>query len=241
MIMAAMATMPERSPYLREAVESIRPQVDTLRVYLNGFEEVPDCLEPDEAVFSQDAVGDLGAEGKFYWYDRAEGQEHRHYMTIDDDLHYPPDYVDRLREEYDARDGRAIVGVHGFVFDEPITSYVTSRKERYRFNDALETPKPVHILGTNTTMLGHATLTLSLADFPRRNTSDLQLATVAQRMGVPLVSIPRPKDWIRETRPVDAPGFSIWGEVKSNQGRTKAALARVAVPKWQLYPDPLSE
>jgi hypothetical protein len=41
MIVAGMATMPDRLPYLEEVVETIRPQVDALRVYLNNFEEIP--------------------------------------------------------------------------------------------------------------------------------------------------------------------------------------------------------
>ena len=234
-----MATMPERSPYLAEAVKAIRPQVDTLRVYLNNFDGIPDCLTPEEVIFSQEAAGDLCAEGKFYWYDREEGKNHSHYLTIDDDLYYPPDYVERLKEEYDARRGQAVVGLHGYVFDDPITSYVYSRKEYYGFDKALDTPKPVHILGTNTVLLGHEALSLTLDNFPRRNTSDLQLAVVAQKLRVPLISVPRPENWVQENRPATAEGFSIWKEAKADGGRAKAELARRAIANWQLFPDPL--
>jgi hypothetical protein len=239
MIMAAMATMPERSLYLPGAVESIRPQVDILRVYLNNFDEIPDCLAPEEVVFSQEADGDLGAEGKLYWYGKEEGRGHDHYVSIDDDILYPPDYVERLQEEFEVRAGRAVVGVHGFVFDDPIASYIDSRKAHYGFQQALETARPVHVLGTGTMLLGHSALSLTLEDFPRRNTADLQLAIIAQNRRVPLISIPRPEKWLVSAHSTETDTLSVWWETYKDGGRTKAALARAAVASWQLYPDPL--
>ncbi len=73
MIIAGMATMPDRLSFLKEVVEIVRPQVDVLRVYLNGFVKVPDVLRPEEAMLSSDARGDLGAEGKLYWIDGKDG------------------------------------------------------------------------------------------------------------------------------------------------------------------------
>ena len=73
MIVAAMATMPERAPYLEHVVETIRPQVDLLKVYLNNFVKCPPFLEPDEVCFSDAAAGDLGDAGKFYWIDGRDG------------------------------------------------------------------------------------------------------------------------------------------------------------------------
>ncbi|HTE57589.1 MAG TPA: hypothetical protein VK694_02510 [Verrucomicrobiae bacterium] len=109
MLVAGMATMPDRLPYLEEVVETIRPQVDVLRVYLNNFVEVPDFLGPEEATLSGDARGDLGAEGKLYWMDGKDGlEDHTHYLTIDDDLGYPDDYVSTLVREFDARGGRLL-------------------------------------------------------------------------------------------------------------------------------------
>lgn len=52
LIVAAMATMPERLPHLENAVEALRPQVDVLRVYLNNFVEIPKFLSEEEAVLS---------------------------------------------------------------------------------------------------------------------------------------------------------------------------------------------
>ena len=243
MIVAGMATMPDRLPYLEDVVETIRPQVDALRVYLNGFDERPKFLGSDEAILSDDAHGDLGAEGKLYWMDGKDGlDDYTHYLTIDDDLGYPKNYVVALAREFDAREGRAIVGAHASTFLHPMEDFVESRDERFRFYEPLSRARQVHLLGTATTMWSRATIELDLAqDFPMRNASDLQLAVAAQKQQVPMVAIPRTEQWITERRPWTDQGFSIWKSTKAEgHSRAKTELAKTAVERWVLYPDPIS-
>lgn len=241
MIVAAMATMPERLPYLESTVESLRPQVDALRVYLNNFEEVPLFLSEEEAQLSGDAIGDLGDSGKFYWFNDKTDLDHTHYLTVDDDLGYPPNYVAALVEEFDARDGQAIVGLHGSTFSVPIENFVTSRDERFRFYENLNRARTVHILGTATTLLSRKTIDLSLDDFSMRNAADLQLAIAAQRQRVPMVALARYKNWVTEERPWTNEGFSIWKTTKEQGCSAQTHLARTAVSSWRLYGDPLEE
>ena len=241
MIVAGMATMPDRLPYLEEVIEIIRPQVDALRVYLNNFVEIPDFLRPGEALLSSEARGDLGAEGKLYWIDGKDGlDDYTHYLTIDDDLGYPDNYVSTLKHEFDSRDGQAIIGVHGSTFLNPVEDFVTSRDERFRFYEPLKKARQVHLLGTATTFWGRDTIQLDLDnDFPMRNASDLQLAVAAQHQGVPMIAIPRPEQWITEKRPWDSEGFSIWKATKmQGHSQAKTKLAQTAVEEWVLYPDP---
>ncbi len=240
MIIAGMASMPDRLPFLKESVEAIRPQVDVLRVYLNNFTEIPDFLTPEEGRLSYDASGDLGAEGKFYWLNDPEGHDYDHYLTVDDDIGYPADYVPVLMDEFESRDEKAIVGVHGSEFSLPIEDFVTSRKERYRFYEGLDTARRVHILGTATTLMSRQTIDLSLADFPMRNASDLQLAIAAQNQRVPMIAIPRPANWLTEMRPWTAEGFSIWKSTKAEgHSKAKTELAKVAISQWELFEDPI--
>lgn len=241
MIVAAVATMPERLLYLENVVRTIRPQVDILRVYLNNFVERPAFLTEEEGRLSHEAAGDLGDLGKLYWLDGKEGTGHSHYMTLDDDIGYPADYAARMVSEFDARGGKAIVGVHGSEFDDPIVDFVTSRKDRFRFYQGLDTPRRAHILGTATTLLSRATIQLDISkDFPLRNAADLQLAVAAQKQRVPLVAVPRPEGWLTELRPWTEEGFSIWKQTKEDgQSKPQTYLAQTAIEQWQLYPDPL--
>lgn len=243
MIVAGMASMPERIEYLEGTVEALRPQVDALRVYLNNFDEVPPFLTPDEAVLSSEAAGDLGDSGKFYWFDGKDGLDHSHYLTMDDDLGYPPNYVSALVSEFDARDGKAILGVHGSTFLQPITDFVDSRAERYRFYEKLNVARPVHILGTATTILSQRTLRLGLDDFSSlRNAADLHLGIAAQKQQVPMVAIARPENWVTEERPWTADGFSIWKSTRAPGEHTpQTELATRAISSWQLFDDPLAE
>jgi len=241
MIVAAMATMPERLPYLEDAVNALRPQVDALRVYLNNFKEIPPFLSAEEAYLSSEALGDLGDAGKFYWVSNGSGLDYSHYLTVDDDLGYPDDYVATLMEEFDARKQKAVVGVHGSTFVQPIEDFVTSREARYRFYEKLDRAQVVHILGTATTILSRQTLGLSLDDFRMRNAADLQLAIAAQRQNVPMVAIPRPEGWISEERPWTAEGYSIWKTTKEpGRSVTQTNLARTAIAHWNLFDDPIS-
>ena len=236
---AAMATMPGRLEYLEMVVVSMRPQVDVLRVYLNNFDEIPSFLLPGEGVLSSEARGDLGDAGKFNWLDDEEAHNYTHYLAIDDDIRYPSDYVSTLVREFDARGGRAIVGVHGSEFSFPILDFVSSRKVRYRFYEMLDEAKPVHLLGTATTLFSKETLQLSLADFPMRNAGDIQLAIAAQKQQVPMIAIPRPENWLTELRPWTAEGFSIWKSTKSTKGASlpHTRLIQSAVDRWRLYDD----
>jgi hypothetical protein len=240
MVLAGMATMPDRIDYLRNVVESLRPQVDTLRIYLNNFEEVPDFLLPNEAWLSRDASGDLGAEGKFFWVDDPEAIGFDHYLTVDDDIGYPPDYVQKLISASKARDDQAIVGVHGSEFLLPIEDFVSSRRTRYRFYEALESPQSVHMLGTATTLIARKAIQLTMNDFPARNTSDLQLAIAAQKQHVPMIAVAREANWLREMRAWTSEGYSIWKSTKAEgQSHAKTLLAQTAIHDWKLQPDPV--
>ena len=94
-IYANMATIPKRIPQLEVVVNCILPQVDVLNVYLNNFEEVPWFLKKDKInIVRSQEEGDRGDAGKFYWADKVSG----YYFTIDDDIAYPPDYVEALKK-----------------------------------------------------------------------------------------------------------------------------------------------
>ena len=243
MIVAGIATMPERVNYLEGTVEALRPQVDALRVYLNDFEEVPRFLKPGEGVLSSQAAGDLGDSGKFYWFDRREELEYDHYLTMDDDLGYPPNYVAALVKEFDARDGQAVLGVHGSTFLPTIADFVDSRDKRFRFDAELKTSRPVHLLGTATTILSYRTLDLSLNDFSSlRNAADLHLGIAAQKQEVPMIAVARPENWITEERSWDHEGFSIWKSTKAPGDHTpQTELATRAIASWRLFDDPLGQ
>lgn len=227
MIVAAMASTPERLPHLEDMVGTIRPQIDgvgELRVYLNGFKEVPPFLSPAEARLSRDADGDLGDAGRFYWLDREAGADHTHYLAIDDRYKYPGNFVTAMVAECDVRDGKAIVGVDGFTFNSSVSDF----DRCFRSSEKLATAQSVHMLGAAAVLLDRRTVDLSRGDFTTHNATDVQLAVAAQR-GTPMVALPRPANWITERETTSGPRPS----------RSQIQLAKAALPDWRLYPDPL--
>lgn len=102
-VVASCATMPSRVEHLEKAINSLIDQVDEIRCYLNNFDTVPTFLDnPKIKVYrSQDEVGDLTDRGKFYKCEEIEG----YFLTFDDDIIYPSDYVEKMIQAIDEYGG----------------------------------------------------------------------------------------------------------------------------------------
>lgn len=198
-----MATMPGRETQLRRTVDSLLPQVDQLRIYLNN----PDMVQriPASAVPEHPAIhyawqkGDLGDAGKFAWSAGDEEiararSEARMIFTVDDDIIYPPDYVEKLA--WHCVEHNAPVGVHGIRIREPIRTYYKSRTV-FHCAAALERPTRVHMLGTGTLAYLTSQLAVSLHAFPIRNMADVWFGVLARRAGVALWAVERPAGWLQ--------------------------------------------
>lgn len=122
MISAHMATLPDRVEMMEKAVMSIYDQVDELVIALNGHKEIPDVCRLDKIKYYEldNSMGDLA---KFYDVAYYQG----YIFTIDDDLIYPPDYVETYIKKIDQY--HQPVTVHGAIKeDPPIESYYGSTR-----------------------------------------------------------------------------------------------------------------
>lgn len=106
-----MATYPERIDFLKKAVESILPNVDILRIYLNDYKEVPEFLnhEKIQVVIGQENIKALG---KYYFLPKEKTNEY--YFSCDDDFIYTPSFFNRSIE-YLKKNPNHIVGTHGML------------------------------------------------------------------------------------------------------------------------------
>lgn len=94
---ANVATYPGREKALALMLESIKGQFDEIRIVINHPNEYGDVyLQPGETVFIHRAKEDMADNGKFYWLDFVLDDEI--YFTLDDDLRYPSDYVEKTIE-----------------------------------------------------------------------------------------------------------------------------------------------
>lgn len=60
----------------------------------------------------QNALGDIGDRGKFYWAGKLAAE---YMVPADDDIIYPPNYVERMVSFMNGFEPPVVVGLHGIV------------------------------------------------------------------------------------------------------------------------------
>jgi glycosyltransferase involved in cell wall biosynthesis len=202
-VVVGICSIPEREASLRRTLRSIAPQCDRIHLYLDRYETVPAFLQdlpvPVHVVRSQDVPG-LRDNGKFIELDRlSKAGEDAYYLTTDDDIEYPPDYVNTMIKALQSFDDQVVVGVHGVTLQDEPKGYYTSRRMVHAFWRELERPRLVNVLGTGTTAFRAANFPgFSLDHFAQPGMADLYLARECQRRGVAMVCVARPEAWLKD-------------------------------------------
>ncbi|MDX0548511.1 FkbM family methyltransferase [Sinorhizobium medicae] len=186
-VFAGIAAIPARRAALEKTVASLLTQVDGLGVYLNGWDDVPEFLkDPKIKVVRSQEFGDIGDAGKFFWVDGHRG----FYFSCDDDIIYPPYYVERLKGKLGDHGYRAAVGWHGSMIKGKFTSYYTGSSRRvFGFQHHRPWDTPVHILGTGCAAFHTDGLKVHLEDFPEPNMADVFFAILGQKQRVPFIVV----------------------------------------------------
>ena len=222
-----MATMPSRAPTFPAAFRSILHQVDRLYLYLDGHQEVPEVARNDTRVipiFSRDEPN-LGASGKFLGLIRE--LEPCLYVSVDDDIEYPPNYVARLHARIKAHGSRVVVGVHGSVLDRPLASYARDRKI-FNYAESLEIEQAVDTLGSGTMMFDTAVFRFDVRRWEQLNMSDLSVAVEAVKSGLPMICVARERNFLL---PLDRfqPDSVFDAMTKDDSRQTSRALELLAL------------
>ncbi len=222
-VTGGVASIPSRAWMLREMVVSILPQVDRLAVYLNQYDEVPAFLDdPRITVARSQDHGDRGDAGKFFAAgELTEGV----YLSLDDDIVYPPDYAARMVDRLVALDGKAVVGVHGVVYARRPTSFFDRRV--LQFPEANARLRPVSLVGTGTAGFDLERVPISPSIFRSGSMADLWFGVHLKQLGVPVVCIDRPADWLQPIPPTRV--ASLWRAAVSESGPHER-LVRSAEP-----------
>lgn len=195
-IIASVASFPPRRTGLEKVVADVLPQVDRLRVHLNGYDAVPGYLrDPRITVTRSQVHGDLRDNGKFLG---AEDLEDGIHVTLDDDIHYPRNYVAYLTAKLLQYDRKAVVGLHGSVFQDGFVRFHDGSSRRTMvFWHELAADRLVHALGTGTVAYHTGTLRFGLDGVDSTGMIDLWLARAAQAQGVPMIALGRGRRWLR--------------------------------------------
>ncbi len=193
---ATIATMASRAETFKLVLPAIHAQVDQVFVYLDGYGALPSFLNDFARVsaFRAEEVGDLHCSSRFLCLrDLAVPTV---VVPVDDDIGYPPDYVDRLVGALEQVEGKAVVGVHGRVFMPPHRSYVHDATA-FQFAQELVQSRRVHEVGVGTSAFVSDRLDLDPRGWDRTDMDDIVVAMEAQRRGLPRIIVARQANWMK--------------------------------------------
>ncbi|UMA67226.1 hypothetical protein LVO79_20680 (plasmid) [Roseivivax marinus] len=210
---ASLATMPSRMTSLPATLASIIDQVDHVFVHLNEFKEVPDFLKrPEVTITRSQDVGNLRDTGKFLGL--RDVSDSTLFFTIDDDIIYPSNYVEKMTAALDHYDRRVAVGVHGTIFPNKPRGFFD--RIAIHFKRELAVDIPVSCLGTGTTAFQVGTLRPKISDFRTHGMADLYFAEIAKNNDVPLITIARRSDWLYDALEPAEIKNTLYQETRTN-------------------------
>ncbi len=232
-IVAGMATVAGNEVALRATVMSLLPQVDRLYVYLNHFREVPAFLRRLSKVTCHvDTDGRrYGDAGKFWGLEQSPDAV---YVTCDDDLIYPPNFVERLVEELAQVDGRAAVGVHGALILQPCPGYYRDGSRAVlHFERPLMRRRRVHVVATNACAFHSNVVKMTMGHFKAANMGDIWLAQYLQQERIPAYVVPRPGRWLV---PIEVNRPTIYEQSRAGSGSAYDSSRRQDEVLSTMYP-----
>lgn len=211
-----MATYPGGFDKIGHTVKSLLNQTvafTKLTIHVNGMETPPN-IPKDPRIKIINSEINYADNGKFVHLDGVSG----YIMTVDDDINYPPDYLEKLILNIESFKRKALVGVHGALL--PWGPHV-SRWSDYRdlrrshvFSAQHSSTNFVNVIGTGT-MGFHSNI--GVPDINSMSTLrmvDLHIAIWAQQQNLPMYIIPREKNWMKEFE--DLGDQRIWQQANSN-------------------------
>ncbi|MBN67868.1 MAG: hypothetical protein CME32_01130 [Gimesia sp.] len=189
-VTACLASIPTREAALSKTVASLIDQVDALKIHLNGYTSIPLFLNHHkiEVVLGDNSRGD---NSKFHWIDALSG----YVFTCDDDLLYPPNYIQQMQRGIDAY--RCLVGASGSSFKEtgPLSSFLTGIAI-HPLQREIQADTNADIVGTGTFGFHTDDLRLKFSDIIDFNMADISLLRIARRDKIPRKVIRHPDKWI---------------------------------------------
>ena len=189
---ATLTGYPDRISALQKTIDSLIFQVDTLHVFLNGFDHVPDFLDHDKIFVtrSQD-FGLLDENGKYYWTGDLSG----YHFICSDKLIYPSDYVASMIMKIEQHQRIAVISAGGYHLNIPFTDFETSAdhvSETAGVPDDTEVP----IINDLAVAFHSSSLAVSRHLFYQPELSGLWLSVIGQEQQVPFLCISHEEGWL---------------------------------------------
>jgi hypothetical protein len=225
-----IATMPSRSRSFAAVIRSILPQLDRLYVFFDRRDEIPTMFanEPKIVSLSPAQSGDFHACGKFLGIDLFG--DPCLYFCFDDDIQYPPNYVQVVTRALHRFHMRAAVGFQASLFTTPHLSYARDRTILH-FGRMNYLDHGVDELGTGTIGLCTAFMKFHPRAWPYHDMADLMFAIEAAEQQIPKITIRRPDSFLKPLEENQAD--SIQSRLMKDDTR-QTAIMRTALETYPL-------
>jgi len=241
MITAQMATIPERMEILPRVIGSLLPQVDRLNVMLNGHSNDQAAIFFNRYFFDN-RINFFRRNNKMTdaeKYYKVEDVGYGYVFTCDDDLWYHPDYVKYMISKIEQYERKAVVTLHGRVWNElPITSFYRDRAEinpwdgteipnrMYRCLEPVEGDHRIHC-GGDGVMAWHTDTLLMRYDYCELpDMSQLWMALVCNQRDIPQIAVEHPAGFVVDLLTEDMFETSIWNRNKHDKVQTQLVNKR---------------
>lgn len=198
-VTVGIATYPPRLTALPDTIESLHDQVDCIHVCLNEYRQVPAVLQRYSKVICTIPERNLSDLGKFLQLPKSNG----YFLTCDDDLLYPHDYVTKTITQLRKHGG--VVSYLGRVFprDRKCQSYYRDTAEYYHCLREVQQDHQVHVVGTGVMCFHTDSVDFNFGDFQQLGMADVQFGVYAALNRIKLTALKHPKDWIVHTNKID--------------------------------------
>ena len=229
-VLAALASIPERAHLLPHVLQSLRPQVDRLHVYLNGWQDVPPCVQELADEYFLDP-NNGGAERKLFWSSLHQGI----YLSCDDDFCYFRAYASTMRAAVEQWDGRAIVTGHGRTYRGTPEGWHNVVPGSIG-NVHKHVPSGRWINHGGSGCMAWDTRRVHVpSEWPERNLVDAQIAVWAQRERVPMWLIPHSANWLRALAYLDPNGIFRMSQKDGHRRRSAHIARHGAEHGWKVH------
>jgi len=200
-IICGMATIKERIPALKNAVESLVNQVDELHIYQNGYKESLDFLDNKKIYIysSMDTNINRGDAGKFY---TVGNNDDCYYFSVDDDIIYPSDYVSKTIHGLNKYDDRVIVSYHGKILDES-SKYHDKNAIVFHYRKYLAKDEEIYFPGTGVSCFRTKYVKINFNDFVYPNMADVILGVECRVKEIKCVCLAHKADWLSDSKNYD--------------------------------------
>jgi hypothetical protein len=178
---------------LVKTIESIYNQSDEINIFLNDHEgEIPPQFldKKINLYFSDNRYGDAL---KFAKLMDSDG----YYLTIDDDLIYPPNYVDHMINRCKEFLNKRVITLHGRKFSkEPIKSFYNSYIEFYHCLSHQKKDAFIHFGGTGVMCFHTSLIKIPITYFEHPNMADVWVGKYCFENNIEVLSIAHSKDFL---------------------------------------------